>query len=113
MCLVKKKDIERLQAMIRYCSLTDCLRHYILRYFGETAPDQCGFCGNCVNARRAAPVTDTQDTFHNYGGVVPVGLLDYVFVSENVTPLVFHVIDDKLDGAYLSDHYGVFVDLAL
>ncbi|MBQ6117601.1 MAG: endonuclease/exonuclease/phosphatase family protein [Clostridia bacterium] len=66
-----------------------------------------------TDARRAAPVTDTQDTFHNYGGVVPKGLLDYVFVSENVTPLVFHVIDDKLDGAYLSDHYGVYVDLAM
>ena len=45
---VKQKDIERLQAMIRYCCLTDCLRHYILRYFGEKAPTHCGNCGNCL-----------------------------------------------------------------
>ena len=64
-----------------------------------------------TDARHAAPVTDTQDTFHNYGGVVPMGLLDYVFVSEDVGPLVFHVIDDKINDAYLSDHYGVYVDL--
>ena len=66
-----------------------------------------------TDARRAAPVTDGRDTFHNYGGAVPVGLLDYVFVSDGVSPLAFRVIDDKINGAYLSDHYGVFVDLAL
>ena len=66
-----------------------------------------------TDARHAAPVTDTQDTFHNYGGIVPMGLLDYVFVSEDVAPLVFHVIDDKINGKYLSDHYGVYVDLWL
>lgn len=66
-----------------------------------------------TDARRTAPVADTQDTFHNYGGVVPMGLLDYVFVSEEVAPLVFHVIDDKINGKYLSDHYGVYVDLRL
>ena len=66
-----------------------------------------------TDARHAAPVTDTQDTFHNYGGIVPMGLLDYVFVSEDVTPLVFHVIDDKINGKYLSDHYGMYVDLRL
>ena len=42
-----------------------------------------------------------------------MGLLDYVFVSEDVAPLVFHVIDDKINGNYLSDHYGVYVDLRL
>lgn len=45
---VKQKDIERLQAMIRYCSLTDCLRHFILQYFGEQAPTHCGNCGSCL-----------------------------------------------------------------
>ena len=62
---------------------------------------------------RLGAVTDTQDTFHNYGGIVPMGLLDYVFVSEDVAPLVFHVIDNKINGNYLSDHYGVYVDLRL
>ena len=69
--------------------------------------------GLLTDARHAAPDTDTQDTFHNYGGIVPMGLLDYVFVSEEVAPLVFHVIDDKINGKYLSDHYGVYVDLRL
>ena len=39
---------ERLNAMIRYCQTPDCLRAKILRYFGEKAPDHCGFCLNCL-----------------------------------------------------------------
>ena len=66
-----------------------------------------------TDAHHAAPDTDTRDTYHNYGGAAPKGLLDYVFVSEEVSPLVFRVIDDRINDAYLSDHYGVYVDLAM
>ena len=45
---VRQKDYERLDAMVRYCSLTDCLRHEILRYFGESAPSHCGNCSSCL-----------------------------------------------------------------
>lgn len=45
---VRQKDFERLNAMVQYCSLTDCLRHFILRYFGENAPTHCGNCGSCL-----------------------------------------------------------------
>ena len=40
--VVREKDRERLKAMTFYCATTDCLREYILRYFGETAPNFCG-----------------------------------------------------------------------
>ena len=33
--------------MIHYCQCTDCLRQYILEYFGETLEDKCDYCGNC------------------------------------------------------------------
>lgn len=64
-----------------------------------------------TDSRLASPVTDDKETFHNYGSVVLKGRLDYVFVSNETTPLVFHVIDDKINGDYLSDHYGIYVDL--
>lgn len=44
---VQEKDYERLKAMTFYCSTTNCLREYILRYFGEAAPNYCGNCSNC------------------------------------------------------------------
>ena len=45
---VRQKDMRRLQAMVRYCSSTDCLRHFILGYFGEKSPTHCGNCGCCL-----------------------------------------------------------------
>ena len=33
--------------MTFYATTTDCLRRYILNYFGEKAPVCCGHCGNC------------------------------------------------------------------
>lgn len=45
---IRKKDIERLNKMNAYCSTADCLRQFILKYFGDTAPDYCGNCSNCL-----------------------------------------------------------------
>ena len=54
---VRRKDYERLQAMARYCTTTDCLRHFILGYFGETSPDRCGNCGSCLSGTESVDVT--------------------------------------------------------
>ncbi len=45
---IRERDEERLRAMTYYCITTDCLREYILRYFGEKGGD----CGNCSNCNR-------------------------------------------------------------
>ena len=42
-----ERDTERLKQMTFYATTTDCLRRYILNYFGEKAPLCCGHCGNC------------------------------------------------------------------
>ena len=41
-------DEARLRQMVFYATTTDCLRSFILRYFGEEAPAYCGNCGNCL-----------------------------------------------------------------
>ena len=41
------RDRERLKQMTFYCTTTECLRHYILRYFGENSPMSCGHCSSC------------------------------------------------------------------
>ncbi|MBN7772319.1 DNA helicase RecQ [Clostridium aminobutyricum] len=45
--LIKSKDRERLKKMTFYCHTNNCLREYILNYFGDTAPNFCGNCSNC------------------------------------------------------------------
>ena len=43
---IRGREEERLRVMSYYCVTTDCLRDYILRYFGEKGGD-CGNCSNC------------------------------------------------------------------
>ncbi len=38
---------EKLKLMTYYCTTANCLRKYILNYFGETASDNCGNCSYC------------------------------------------------------------------
>lgn len=54
----KQMDYDRLYAMDGYCSTTGCLRNYILNYFGETADETCGRCGNCEGGRGKVDITD-------------------------------------------------------
>ena len=45
---IREHDSRRLEQMTFYSTTTDCLRAFILRYFGEEAPAYCGNCGNCL-----------------------------------------------------------------
>ena len=55
--LVRRRDMERLQAMVGYCRTAKCLRGYILDYFGQPHADACGSCGNCRAKYRAEDIT--------------------------------------------------------
>ncbi len=46
--LVRERDHERLRRMTYYCFTNECLRDYMLRYFGEYRGNYCGNCGNCM-----------------------------------------------------------------
>ena len=41
------EDLRRLEQMNFYCQTTECLRTYVLRYFGENVKAGCGNCSNC------------------------------------------------------------------
>ena len=45
--ILRRRDLERLDRMTGYCKTAGCLRSYLLEYFGEEAPGECGSCGNC------------------------------------------------------------------
>lgn len=45
--LLKESSRKRLKEMTFYCSTNECLRAYILRYFGEKPTNYCGNCSNC------------------------------------------------------------------
>ena len=44
--------------MVDYCHTPECLRHFIIQYFGEKdAPATCGNCGNCKAGLEEQDVT--------------------------------------------------------
>ncbi len=45
---LRQADDARLRQMVFYATTTNCLRSFILRYFGEEAPAYCGNCSNCL-----------------------------------------------------------------
>lgn len=55
--LLKQRDRERLKTMTFYCHTNDCLRGYMLKYFGETAPLCCDHCGSCNTQFEALDIT--------------------------------------------------------
>lgn len=44
---IRERDAERLRIMNYYCLTSNCLRAYILNYFGERGKETCGNCSNC------------------------------------------------------------------
>ncbi|MPW27239.1 DNA helicase RecQ [Alkalibaculum sp. M08DMB] len=56
--LVKEKERERLKLMTYYCHTNDCLRHYILKYFGDHANDYCDNCSNCIQNFEEKDITE-------------------------------------------------------
>lgn len=44
---IRERDEERLRIMNYYCMTKNCLRTYILNYFGERGLKDCGNCSNC------------------------------------------------------------------
>lgn len=55
---VRERDEERLAAMHNYCMTRNCLRSYILRYFGEQGSSRCENCSNCRTEFEEKDVTE-------------------------------------------------------
>lgn len=60
--IVMERDRERLRKMTFYCFTNECLRDYILRYFGEYSSNYCGNCVNCLTQFETLDVTETAKT---------------------------------------------------
>ena len=54
---IRERDFERLKYMTFYSTTNDCLRGFILRYFGGDKKAYCGKCSNCLSVHRLVDVT--------------------------------------------------------
>lgn len=53
----RQKEQERLGYMISYSKTRDCLRAFMLNYFGEAAEDKCKKCSNCLSKLKTFDAT--------------------------------------------------------
>lgn len=54
---IRESDFERLKYMTLYSTTNDCLRGFILRYFGGEKKAYCGKCSNCLSVHKLVDVT--------------------------------------------------------
>ena len=54
---LRQRDLQRLEKMAAYAKTTGCLRAFLLRYFGEAAPDHCGRCSSCTGELERRDIT--------------------------------------------------------
>ena len=54
----KSHELNKLQTMVDYCHTPECLRKFILQYFGETNFEtECGNCSNCNDDNELTDIT--------------------------------------------------------
>ena len=81
--LVRERDQERLKQMTFYCFTHDCLREYILKYFGEYGKSYCGNCLNCQTQFEEVDITLEANTIlrcldaldWNYGAATVIDIV--------------------------------------
>ncbi len=54
----KKIENQKLAAMIGYAEAKQCLRQFVLQYFGDEAPDFCGHCSVCLHTAKEEPIDE-------------------------------------------------------
>ena len=125
----QRQDGERLRQMTYYATTKDCLRGFILRYFGERASGDCGNCSNCRTDFRVKDVTTEaqkviscvlrlaqRDEHAGRGVVVDIlrgskaksliergynTLSTYGIMSHDQADFIESLIDELLSGGYL------------
>jgi len=85
---LRERDRERLKQMTYFCFTNECLRAYILKYFGERPGNYCDNCFNCLTEFEETEVTQAaKDLIHliltsgeRYG---LVAIVDAAYGSQN------------------------------
>lgn len=101
--MIRERERERLRKMTFYCFTNECLREYILNYFGERSVNYCGNCSNCLTQFEEVDVTETAKNIvgcvkasHGRYGIVMI--TDTVHGSTNAKVLRCHMDENPYYG---------------
>ena len=134
---LKEQQYKRLREMTFYATTNHCLRSFILKYFGETPPPFCGFCGNCdtkfdtidgtIDAKKILSCIHRMKSGFGIGMVIDVlrgvsnqRIVDLGFdtlstydICEKSSATLRVIIEHLLQGGYLKQSIGEYPVLQL
>ncbi len=98
----------KLDDMVSYCRSTSCRRQYLLNYFGETAPANCGSCDICLTE-----VTRFDATVIAQKALSAIARLDQRFGSNYVIDLLRGSKTEKIREEHKQlKTYGIGADIS-
>ena len=119
----KELEIKKLQSMIDFCESKECLRGFILKYFGEgNVKDYCNNCSNCLNSEELRDYTiETQKILscvyrmrERYGIAVIVdvlrGMVGPKIVNDNLNKLTTYGIMREYSSKFIRDLIKTLID---
>lgn len=130
----REAEYKSLSRMVDYCHTSECLRGFILKYFGETnVKENCRNCGNCLNTEPLDDLTiDAQKIFscvyrmgQNYGATLVTRVLlgssdkriselgfdelsTYGLMKERTRPEIKNLIRRFVAAGYLEEEGGKY-----
>ena len=119
----KELEIKKLQSMIDFCESKECLRGFILKYFGEgNVKDYCNNCSNCLNSEELRDYTiETQKMLscvyrmrERYGIAVIVdvlrGMVGPKIVNDKLNKLTTYGIMREYSSKFIRDLIKTLID---
>ena len=119
----KELEIKKLQSMIDFCESKECLRGFILKYFGEgNVKDYCNNCSNCLNSEELREYTiETQKILscvyrmrERYGIAVIVdvlrGMVGPKIVNDKLNKLTTYGIMREYSSKFIRDLIKTLID---
>jgi ATP-dependent DNA helicase RecQ len=100
--------LELLKSMTFYATTNDCLREFILKYFGETSPHYCGACSNCQSVFERADITIAAQKIVSC--VYRLGQRGRRFGKGMIVNILRGSKSEKLRGLETLSTYGIMAD---
>ena len=119
----KELEIKKLQSMIDFCESKECLRSFILKYFGEeNIREYCNNCSNCLNSDELRDYTiEAQKilscvyrTRERYGVAVLIdvlrGMIGPKIINDKLNELTTYGIMKEYSSKFIRDLIKALID---
>lgn len=119
----KELEIKKLQSMIDFCESKECLRAFILKYFGEEeVREYCNNCSNCLNSDELRDYTiEAQKilscvyrTRERYGVAVLIdvlrGMIGPKIINDKLNELTTYGIMKEYSSKFIRDLIKALID---